>query len=92
MRRASGRARSVCVYAYGGRTVDLWWRQVSRNVERCDYLAVWNLPLAATQSLSRLASRNMGLQCTIQEGQVWLGDGENVVQIEPVCLQASRER
>ena len=89
MRRASGRAPLVCVYAYGGRAVDLWWRQVGEQVERCENLVVWNLPLAGTQSLAGLASRTMALQCTIQEGQVWLGDGMNVVQMEPVCLKAA---
>ena len=30
MRKACGRAREVCVLAYGGRAVDLWWQGVAR--------------------------------------------------------------
>ncbi len=29
----------------------------------------------------------MDLQCTIQDGQVWLGDGEASVQVERVVLK-----
>jgi uncharacterized protein YaeQ len=28
----------------------------------------------------------MSLQCTIQDGQAWLTDGERTVHIEPVAL------
>jgi uncharacterized protein YaeQ len=46
-----------------------------------------NLPLDASRALAKLAQRNMQLQCTIQEGQIWLGDGNNAVQIELVTLK-----
>jgi uncharacterized protein YaeQ len=88
LRKACGRAKSVFVYAYGGRAADLWWSQVRDALNRCDNLEIWNLPHAATHSLAKLANRNMNLQCTVQEGQVWLGDGQGVVQFEPVCLKA----
>ena len=90
LRKACGRSRAVFVYAYGGRAVDLWWKHVSNALDRCDNLEIWNLPHEATQSLARLAGRNMNLQCTIQEGQVWLGDRANVVQLDPACLKAAR--
>jgi uncharacterized protein YaeQ len=31
----------------------------------------------------------MNLQCTIQDGQVWLGDSEASVQVERVVLNAA---
>ncbi|MEQ1880592.1 MAG: YaeQ family protein [Burkholderiales bacterium] len=90
LRKACGRARSVFVYAYGGRAVDLWWSQAADALNRCDNLEIWNLPHEATQSLARLASRNMKLQCTVQEGQIWLGDGASVVQLEAACLRNAK--
>jgi len=40
------------------------------------------VPAAASQDLAKLAQRNMRLNCTIQDQQVWLGDTENRVQVE----------
>lgn len=87
IRRACGRARQVCIYAYGGRGVDLWWEQSRAKLERADNLTVLSLPLDASRALARLAQRNMQLQCTLQEGQVWIGDGNTAVQVELAVLK-----
>jgi uncharacterized protein YaeQ len=42
----------------------------------------------SSQALAKLAQRNMNLQCTIQDGQVWLSDGATSVQVERVTLKA----
>jgi uncharacterized protein YaeQ len=83
IRRACGRAEAVFVYSYGGRGADLWWRQSSDTLERAGNLTVINLPLAATQSLAKLARRSMQLQLTLQDGQIWVVDSERTVTIEP---------
>jgi uncharacterized protein YaeQ len=51
-------------------------------------LTVVNLPFAATRALARLAQRTMHLTCTIQDGQIWVADGEQNVAIEPTVLQS----
>ncbi|MFN0314188.1 MAG: YaeQ family protein [Burkholderiales bacterium] len=92
LRKACGRARSVFVYAYGGRAADLWWKQAAGDLARSANLTIFSLPYAATQALAGLVGRSMQLQCTIQEGQVWLGDGQSAVQAEPVILKKSAAR
>ena len=89
LRKACGRAQLVRVYCYGGRGVDVWWGQNQALLGRLANLEVFNLPQAETQALAALASRTMRLQCTIQDGQLWLTDGQTTVTIEPVCLQAA---
>ncbi len=77
--RASGRAREVRVYAYGGRAVEAWWAATGRDVARLANLAVFEVPQAASAALVRLAHRTMRLECTVQEGHVWFGsDAETV--------------
>ena len=45
-----------------------------------------------TQPLAKLAGRNMQLNCTIQDGQVWLANHEATVQVEVECrLQPAPE-
>ena len=50
-------------------------------------LSTFNLPAEKSGNQSAaLASRIMGLQCTIQEGQIWIGSGERTAHLEPVVL------
>jgi uncharacterized protein YaeQ len=89
IRRACGRAKQVCIYVYGGRGAELWWTQNREKLDRVENLTVMNLPLDASRALAKLAQRNMRLQCTVQEEQIWLGDGNDTVQIELVALKAA---
>jgi len=82
IRKACGRARQVVVYCYGGRVAEMWFAQNRSQFERQKNLTIINLPPESTRELAKLAQRNMKLQCTIQDGQVWLGDGETSVQVE----------
>ena len=87
IRKACGRANQVIVYTYGGRTADMWFAQNSGQFERLRNLTVINLPVESTRALAKLAQRTMQLQCTIQDGQVWLGDGNESVQVELVQMK-----
>ncbi len=89
IRRACGRANQVFIYAYGGRGVDLWWEQNRDKLERTENLSVLNLALDGSRALAKLAQRNMQLQCTIQEGQIWIGDGQTAVQVELTVVKSA---
>ncbi len=88
IRRACGRAKQVVIVCVGNRGADLWWSQLRDQVERLKNLTVISVPMAGAQALARLANRTMQLQCNIQEGQVSIISGADVVQIEPVTLLA----
>jgi uncharacterized protein YaeQ len=88
IRKACGRAAQVRIYSYGGRNAELWWKQVQDKLDRTSNLTVINVPAAASQAMSTLAQRNMRLQCTIQDGQVWLSDGKDTAEVEPVTIKA----
>jgi uncharacterized protein YaeQ len=89
IRKACGRAKQVVVYCYGGRVAEMWFAQNQTQFERQKNLTVINLPPESTRELAKLAQRNMNLQCTIQDGQVWLSDGDASVQVERVMLKSA---
>lgn len=89
IRRACGRAEQVCIYSYGGHGADLWWKQTGPDLERNGNLAVMNVPRQASQALAQLAQRNMKLQFTIQEGQIWVADDKESIQLELALLKAA---
>jgi uncharacterized protein YaeQ len=82
IRRACGRAQQVCIYSYGGHGAGIWWDQIASKLDRTRNLTVVSVPAAASQALGKLAKRNMQLNCTIQDQQVWLGDAQDRVQVD----------
>ncbi len=89
LRKACGRAERVVVLCYGGRGAELWWDRTARSWRAC---ATW--PCSPCRPRPRKASRlgqpQHGLQCTIQDGQLWLTDGKRTVHVEPRTLQEAR--
>jgi uncharacterized protein YaeQ len=88
VRKACNRAGRVVVYCYGGRVAEMWYAQNSGLFERQQNLTIINLPVESTKELARLVQRTMDLQCTIQDGQVWLSDGDESVQVERVVFKS----
>jgi uncharacterized protein YaeQ len=89
IRQACGRAKQVCIYTYGGRGANQWWEKNLATLERLNNLAVMNLPLDGSRALATLAQPSMRLQCTIQEGQIWMADGENTAHIELTTVKGA---
>ena len=87
LRKACGRAAQVFVYSYSGRAADIWWGQIGARLERIRNLGVFDIPAGVGSALARLADRSMQLQCTIQDGHVWLGGSEEAVQVELQVLK-----
>jgi uncharacterized protein YaeQ len=84
IRRACGRARHVAIITYSGRGADLWWEKNAQALARIDRLSVIDIPYAAVQELGRMATRNMTLQCLMQDGHVQIIDATKTTAIDPV--------
>lgn len=84
LRKACGRAHQVRLYLYGGRGADLWWQKNAEKLQRLGNLSVVELPDAACKEMTRLVQRNMNLQCTIQDGEIWLSDGGATCSLTPL--------
>ena len=91
LRRAAGRARRVSLLAYGQRALEVWWQKNVAALSQLRGLAVWVLPDDAVRALGAMASRNMALQCVIQEGQVVLTGADTMVTVEPEPRQRAED-
>ncbi|HEX7642070.1 MAG TPA: YaeQ family protein [Burkholderiaceae bacterium] len=87
--KACGRSARVVVYAYSP-TTHIWWNQTGSRIERAKNLTVLQVPAEASQALGEMAERTMQLQCTIQDGQIWLTSGDRTVEISIAVLQGER--
>jgi len=79
----------VIIYCHSGHSAELWWQKSQDKLERFDNLTVINLPAEATQALAKFTQRNMQLQCTLQDGQVWLSNNTDSVAIEPTVWKTT---
>jgi uncharacterized protein YaeQ len=87
VRKAAGRAREVKVYVYGGRSAALWWAQNEQAFARLRNVSVIEIPDEVAGSITSLAERNMRLDCTIQDAQVWLAANGETLHFEPAVLK-----
>jgi uncharacterized protein YaeQ len=87
--KACGRASHVIVYSYGP-VSNIWWNQIGSRIERARNLSVIQVPVAASQALAALSERSMRLQCTLQDGQIWVTGNEDTVQIDCTTLKLAQ--
>lgn len=88
--KACGRSAQVVLYTYG-HAVEIWWKQIASRLTRLRNLTVIKLDPAATQALAELSQRGMQLQCTVQDGELWLTGEQGAVQIAPVILMSPEQ-
>lgn len=84
IRKACGRSQQVVVLVYGSdQAVTPWWEGLKGQLHRFNNLEMLRIPVEQSQQLAELAQRGMHLQCTIEDGQVWITDSENTLLVEP---------
>jgi uncharacterized protein YaeQ len=89
VRRALGRADHVTIIAYGARAADIWWQQNRAAFDRQERLTVYQISPEEAAALTALTTRTMQLQCTVQEGELWLIMGEHNLRITPIRLTSA---
>ena len=72
IRKACGRASEVWIYTYNDRSARVWFDQLGDKLDRFDNLHVIHLAETGITRLASLVQRNLQLQCTIQDGVIWL--------------------
>jgi len=83
--KASPRSERVTVYSFSHST-PIWWSGIASKLTRARNLTVWQVPAEQSQALAALAQRTMQLQVTVQDGTVWVADGQRSVEVSPVRL------
>ena len=87
IRQACNRAKQVFVYAYGGNKADHWWKQSQASLKKSKNLTVINLSSDTTSALAKLAQGDLQLNCNIQDGEMSIGDGSELVLVKWVVLK-----
>jgi uncharacterized protein YaeQ len=86
--KASGKSERVTVISFSHST-PIWWHSIANKITRARNLAIWQFPHEQAQALASLVKRSMQLQITVQDHAVWVGDGEQSIEVTPHCLYPS---
>jgi uncharacterized protein YaeQ len=89
VRKACNRSQKVCLYLYGDRAVGPWWQKNEDKLSRFANLSVIQIPDTACREMASLVQRNMQLQCTVQDGEVYLSAGDKNLTITPTVRKTA---
>lgn len=81
MRQSCSKPDRVIVYLYGGRTAEIWWEKIKASTARFENLQESCFSEKDTAKLAKLVSRTMKIQTNIQDGDVMIGIGDEIVNL-----------
>ncbi len=77
IRKACGRSKQVIIYTYHEGKASVWWQQQRDKLARFKNLSVFHIDADGVEAMVK---RTMSLQCSIQDGEMYLSDDDlNVV-------------
>ncbi len=88
LRQICAKSAQVQLYCYSGRSAEIWWEQMQSKAARLDNLRVIYLEPEMVKSMAALAQRTIRLQCSIQDGEVWLSSDTLNVSVVPKIWKA----
>ena len=83
LRQICAKSDRVLVYVYSGKSAEIWWEQIQGKASRLDNLSVICLEPEVVKSLAELAQRTMRLQCTVQDGEIWVSSDSLNICVVP---------
>ena len=78
IRKACGRAKQVIIYTYHEGKAKVWWQQQQDKLKRFSNLKVIHIQ---AEGVEAMIGRSMQLQCTIQDGELYLSDDDSNITI-----------
>lgn len=74
IRKACGRAKQVIIYTYHEGKANAWWQQQQTKLQRFKNLSVVHIDAGG---IEKMIKRSMELQCSIQDGEIYLNDDKS---------------
>ena len=78
--RACARAERVSVYTFSSST-PVWWAGIAAKLTRAENLTIWQVPDEESAQLAALAQRTMKVQVSVQDGAIYVSEGDRSVEM-----------
>ena len=86
IRQACGKAKEVKIYSYQDRQAATWLPLIESKISRFEHLQITLLPNEQVEALTQLVNKNMSLQISIQDAEVFVSSEDGQVTIKPELL------
>jgi uncharacterized protein YaeQ len=83
IRKACNKAKKVIIISYGDNAAGMWWKSVEKKVQSFRNLSVYHISTDQYTSLNLLMQRQLNLNASIQDTELWLSNEENSLHITP---------
>lgn len=83
LRRACGRAQRVTIHCYSGHSARIWFDKSLPRLSRFRHLSIVHIEPEQCAELALLAARNMMLQVSIEDAQIYVSDADHSVLVTP---------
>ncbi len=83
LRQACGKAKKVIIYTYNDKQAGPWLTQMQPHFTRQKSLEVFHINSEASEQLAKLVAKNMELQVSIQDGEVFVSSDQGDVTFTP---------
>lgn len=85
LRKATGRAGEVMVYAFG-KSAATWWKLNGETIAALPRLQVWQIDWDDAQALAEMVTRTMQLNISVAGGVIYIDNGSASISVEPTRL------
>ena len=82
IRQACGKSKRVVLLCHGARAAMPWWKKTEGQLKRFNNLKIYFCGDDNLAALTALCKRNMQLQCSIQDGSIWVNAESNNVGVQ----------
>ena len=79
IKKACTLSKNVIIYSYNRSHTNSWWNKNRTKLSRYKNLQVFSIN---SDELEKLNNRRMQLNCTLQDGELLINDGQNNIVIE----------
>lgn len=84
LRQACGKAQQVMIYTYNDKQAGPWLDQMANHFSRHKNLKIVQISTENTEALAGLANKNMEIQISIQDGEVFVSAGDESLNLSPI--------
>ena len=89
IRKACGRSKAVIICTYSARKAKVWWEQQADKLQLFNNLKVIHIN---AEGIETLVSRKMDLQCSIQDGEMYLSTSDNECVVSCIIKKSLYEK
>lgn len=86
IKKGCNQAKQMLIYSYSGGALEKWWAKEGNALNRRKNVDVFSIDDAVGTQLAQCVERQMHIQCTLSEGEVWLTIGEHSISLAPQRL------